>query len=260
MKLDFNVYEGPDDIIRKADLQEFPAIIQRYFEFTKVVGNPKVYNLSMAFSGLFRLNPNQPWFKANTNQFNYIPTPTRLFLIRIKLYRIFSMSGKDIYKENKGFMVGRFMHIKEIFNESGPEFDIGEFTTFLNDLIIFCPSGLFTLKDNLEWTKIDETTVEIKLSNKVQSVKAKLYFEPSGKLINFKSKDRYFEENGIDGNKKYIQHEWSTPIDSYRKVGDYFLPYQARTIWHLTTEDFNYARFRLDNLQHNVSKGFFKVR
>ncbi len=254
-KMDFQ--EIPSKVITENDIERFPEIIQRFLKFAGVIGKEIPNNFAMSLTGKFRTKPNQPWFKATSTQFNYLSKPTRLFIIRLRLFAIFSMTGKDIYANGRGYMKGNFMRLKEIFDEKGEEFDIGEFTIFLNDILLVCPAGLITIKSRLEWTEIDETTVEVKLSDKTQSVKAKLFFEPSGKLVNFKTNDRFFDEKDEQGNVKYVRKLWSTPIDNYRKVGGYNLPHQVRAIWHLESGEFCYADFILEKIIYNVSSGFF---
>jgi len=251
--LKYDIYKGSRNKITEDDIKDFPSLIQRYFEFCGLIGQDNVINFKMSVHGHLRLNNEQPWLKIDVTQFNYIPKPTRLFFIKARFLGIMSMAGKDIYVDGKGNMQGKLMRVKTIFDERGKEFDIGEFTTFLNDLIICCPTGLITLKDRLKWTEIDDKSVEVSLTDENQIVTARLFFGKNGELVNFTSTDRFYEEKDEQGNTKYVQGMWSTPIDSYQEIGEIKLPHRARAIWHKESGEFCYAKFILDNIEYNIS-------
>ena len=73
-------------LVTEADLSDLPAPVQRYLRITGSVGKSRIQNFKAVFTGDFRNGLNGPWMAFRSEQYNFIDQPTRLFLMKARLY------------------------------------------------------------------------------------------------------------------------------------------------------------------------------
>ncbi len=241
--------DDDQDIITLDDIKDFPGPIRRYLNYAKVIGKKKINNVKIEFEGDFRMSPEQKFMKIKTVQYNDINNITRHFFIKARMMGFMVMTGKDVYKNGHGRMTGKLMHFFTIFDEKGKEFDIGELVTFLNDMLVFYPSGLINLKNKIKWKLLDNNSVQIIFTDNNITVKADLHFNKKGGLANFYTTDRFLK---LPKWEKYKRTKWSTPVEDYKTVNGRLIPNSGNAIWHLDSGEFCYARFKLKNIEYDV--------
>jgi hypothetical protein len=144
-------------------------------------------------------------------------------VMRIKLASFFTVA------EAKG----------EIMNKS-------ETVTMFNDICLFAPAALIDQK--IEWFPVDSLTVDAFFENAGIRIKARLYFNAKGELVNFESDDRYESADG----KTYVNYRWSTPVKDYRNFGEAKLASYGEAVWHKPEGKFVYAKMRLKEIVCNT--------
>ena len=240
-------------ILNEDDLKSFPRLMQEYLKKIGAVGKEIPHNFSLSFKGNFRIDKQKPSMPINAVQFNYLPEPTRLFTMKLYMFKIVTMVGVHEHHQGKGSFGGKLLRYITLFNIQGKEIDIGDLTTFLNDCVLLSPAGLVYLQDKLEWKELNESTLSVTLTYKDLSVQATLFFNQEGLLSDFSTTDRFYEEQQTDGSKIWIQGEWRTPIIEYEKINDSLRIKRAKALWKLPDEDFEYADFTVKSINYNVS-------
>jgi hypothetical protein len=126
---------------------------------------------------------------------------------------------------------------------TGPEIDLGELVTYLNDAILMAPSLL--LGPETSWREVDDNCFDVTLRDHSISVSARVWLDQQGAPRDFSTTDRFFDMP----NGKRVRTEWRTPVSSFQDVGGRKLPRQAQAVWQLPDGPFVYADFRIDPTQ-----------
>ena len=78
----------------------------------------------------------------------------RLFHMRIDMGHVLPMVGRDSYLDGRGAMHGRLLGIVPVADAEGPELDVSELTTWVNDAVLLAPSML--LGSHSVWQELDD--------------------------------------------------------------------------------------------------------
>ncbi len=203
-----------------------------------VVGRPRVWSLRASFAGRFRFGPEQPWRKVETWQYNSSLDLARIFHMRM-LFGPVPVLGRDTYLHGRGRMLGRALDLVTVVDGSGPEFDIGELVTWLNDAVLLAPSML--LGTATDWSPVDEGSFDVALTDRDRTVRARVFVDGRGAVRDFSTTDRFYAEAG----RPPLRARWTTPVEGWEVVDGRPLPTGGRAVWHLPQGDVAYADFRL---------------
>ena len=191
----------PDATISDDDLAGLPPPVQRYFRYSGVIGKRRVSSFSVVIEARIRNGSDSPWMDMVMRQYNRLDEPARIVYIESKKP---PMAGIDSYLGGKGRMHIKTMGFITVVDVRGPEMDSSALVTFLNDLVL-CPVGYFSVP--VAWTAIDDGHAGLSLSWAGIDVKATLTFAPDGRLLDWRSDDRYAEVKG-----RILKDRWSTPF------------------------------------------------
>jgi hypothetical protein len=233
--------------LSESEIAFLPHSVKKYIRYTGCIGKPKVNNFKASFSGKIRKDKKSEWMKLNSEQYNIVANPTRLFFLDA-IMKHMPVAGFHCFKNSTAFMDIRLFSIFKVEYQSGYEMDISETVTFFNDMCVLAPA---TLIDNrIEWVELERNKVKATFTNNGINVSALLYFNEKGELVNFVSEDRY----SIGENSTITKHTWSTPLREYKTIHDYKLASYAETIYTYPDGDFTYATFTLKNIEYNLTK------
>jgi hypothetical protein len=123
---------------------------------------------------------------------------------------------------------------------TGPEFDLGELVTYVNDAVMLAPSML--LNPNVRWHEVDDAAFDISFTDAGNIVRARCFVDEVGRLVDFHTDDRWYA-----GTTPPTRTPWSTPIDGWTSVGDGRpVPTSGSAVWHFEGDEFVYARGSFD--------------
>jgi len=177
---------------------------------------------------------------AEAWQYNSAITVARVFILRVRLAGVIPMTGKDIYFDGHGRMLGKLLGLITVADGKGEEFDIGELTTYLNDAVLFAPS--FLLRPEVRWAEVDGNSFDVSLRDAGRSVSARVFIDGRGAPLDFATTDRFID---LPGGPR--QAEWRTPIPEW-VVGanGRLVPGPFKCVWTLPEGEFSYIEGRLD--------------
>lgn len=231
-------------VLTMDDIQHLPEPVQRYLSYVGVIGREKVYNFKLILDAEMQLN-RAGWVHGLFQQYNFYGDHlTRLFWIRMNMFRIVPVIGLHAYNDDKANMLIKVAGIIPVVDAKGKEMRISDTVTLLNDMCIFAPATL--IDDRIQWEMIDDDTVKAVFHTDHCTVSALLYFNEKGELINFISDDRYhFEDDGT-----FKQIRWSTPIRSYKEINGLTLPSDAEAVWSFPEGESSY--FKINGIKEIV--------
>lgn len=235
------------EMLTESDLEHLPELVQKYLRYVGAVDKPKVNNFRASISGEMKLGPEKPWQNINAQQYNFYKPRSRNFYIWSKLFGI-PFDGLHSYLGDKAIMEIKIASLFKVADARGEKMTMGETVTLFNDMCFFAPPTL--IDTSIQWRVIDPLTVEATFSNAGHEIKAQLYFNEKGEMIDFSSEDRYESRDG----KTYERYKWTTPVSNYKSVNGRKIPSYGEAIWHHPEGPFLYAKFNIDEVEYNCKE------
>lgn len=217
--------DAPAPPVSEGDLVGLPEPARRYLRFMGVPGRPRDWSFLARFRGRFR-RPGLPWMPCEAWQFNASRPVIRLFHMRIDFGFVLPMVGQDTYVGGRGAMHGRLLGLVPVADGDGPEFDMGELVTYLNDALVLSPSMLLT--EAVTWREVDDSCFDITITDAGNTVAARVWVDDRGAMCDFSTEDRWCDLPG-----GLVRTRWTTPIEGWRAHGSRRLITRASAVWHL---------------------------
>jgi hypothetical protein len=193
------------------------------------------------------MSPEKRWSKIRYYQVNFTQNPTRLAYISSKIIGLFSFEGRDKYQDGKGNMLIKLLKLFTVADAKGNEMDESALVTLLSE-VLFMPG--FATKKQIEWKRIDEHSVEAKLSDKGKEVTGIFYFNDNHEYVRFTTEDRFFMLK--DGSFKKIK--WSVELRDYKDFNETKFPETVNVRWHMADKDFEYFKAQIKDIQFNINQ------
>lgn len=237
-------YTKKDQHLVTADmLDKLPAPVQRYLDFTSVVGKEWIDTVHLKQSGDFRRGEDQPWMPVSANQYYTTDPPGFAWEARFKVAALPLLRTRDTYKDGHGRMFARLAGLFKFFDVTGEQLDQGSMLRYLNEMMWF-PTAF--LGDNVAWQEVDEQTAEVTFSDHGRSVSGRMHFDDEGRLRDFTAMRYYLEADG-----SFTLRSWSTPITDYGSFEGLNLPVRGEAVWHLPSGELPYARLEVTSIEYN---------
>jgi hypothetical protein len=222
--------------VTERELASLPAPAQRYLRFMKVVGRPRDVAFSARLRGRFRASPSAGWQAIETWQYNLAaPELARLFFMRLRFFGL-PVQGRDFYLRGRGSLVIRPLDLFTVQDMRGPELDLGELVTWLNDAVLLAPSML--LGTATTWTAVDDGAFDLALRDREHVVTARVFVDERGAVTDFHTDDRWLTP---PGSQTRTRTRWTTPVAGWHRAGDRMLPTRAGATWKRPEGDLPYA-------------------
>jgi membrane protein implicated in regulation of membrane protease activity len=229
-----------EDLLTGEDLQQLPVPVQRYLRYTGTVGQPKVHSFRARFKAEMR-GKGQDWMRMDCEQYNFFDTDERLFFLKAKVKGL-PAQGYHRYQGHEASMDVRLFSVVPVAQAEGPEMFVAETVTMFNDMCFLAPATL--IDKRIKWEAIDRQTVQAHFTNKGTTIRARLFFNDYGQLINFESFDRY-DINAME------QYRFTTPLSNYKRFGNHRLASYGEATWHYPDGPFVYGKFTLKKVVYN---------
>lgn len=240
---------GIPELVSEPDLARLPAPVATYLRAIGVVGKPKVHAYRLHFTGRIRSDPESPWMPFSADQVSQVVGPTRLFLLRARMYGL-PVEAFHRYEAGRATMRVRLAGLFPVADASGDVLNTSETVTVLNDMALLAPATL--LDSRIRWESGDARSATARFTVEGRTVSATLSFDGQGLLANFVSEDR--SRASKDG-RTFTRLRFSTPVSDYRDFGGVLLPGYGEGRWHAPGGEFAYGEFRLRDAVWNERRG-----
>jgi hypothetical protein len=233
-----------EHLVTSEMLQNLPEPVQRYLNYTGVIGKAWVHTVHLKQTGRFRQGLERPWMPMVAEQSYTTNPPGFVWNARFKVAGLPLLRARDKYEAGHGHMFGKLAGLFTVFDVRGEQLDQGTMIRYLSEMIWF-PSAF--LVDNISWKKVDDHTAQVTFTDHGKSVSGLMHFDDKGKLTNFTT-ERYRE---IDG--EFSLDPWSTPIEQYGELAGLKLPVSGQVMWNLPAGDLVYVELQITELQYNTA-------
>ncbi|HEX9357398.1 MAG TPA: DUF6544 family protein, partial [Streptosporangiaceae bacterium] len=167
---------APAEPVNNRQLSGLPDAAQRYLRFMGVTGRPPDWSFLAHCTGRFRLRPGWPWLPCEAWQYNSSLEVARVFHLRIG--GPVPMSARDAYTGGEGSVHGTMLGLLHLVNGTGPEYDVSELVTYLNDAIFCAPGMLLALP--VTWTAAGGDCFDVTLRDAGHRVTARVFLDERG--------------------------------------------------------------------------------
>jgi len=234
-----------DSLLTEEKLAHLPLPVKKYIILSGAVGKSIPRNFRLEFSALMIAKPGAKPMKAQSIQYNFFTDKARIFFMTASKLLI-PFRVLHTYRNQQATMVVRIASLFNVVNASGSGLTEAETVTLLNDMCLFAPGSL--IDKRLNWKELSPVSAEVALTNGQYKVKAILYFNDAGELIDFYSEDR----SALQPDGTLLKAPWSTPVKNYQEYDGIRIPTYGETIWHYKDGDFTYGKFTLKSIEYNV--------
>ena len=238
--------------VTEGDLASLPEAVQRYLRFMGVSPGPRQTTLEGRFHGRFRMAPGARWMRCEAVQFTRVDPIARVFRMRVTMAGVLPVIALDSYTAGTGAMHADAAGVLTVADARGPELDLGELTTWVNDAVLYAPSML--LGPATTWTSDDPDRFEVAVTDAGRTSRSVVTLDERGAPVDFASTDRFAV---LDD--ELVQARWRTPIGRW-SAGRRPLPLGGSAVWDLPDGPFTYVEGGLDPASIVIDGGQGVVR
>lgn len=224
-------------------VKHLPAPVQRYMNYTGVVGKPWIDTVRVKYNGEFRLGADKPWMPISANQVYTTNPPGFRWKARFKMFGLPLLMGQDTYKDGQGHMFGKLAGLFTVFDARGEELLQGTMLRYLQEMMWF-PIAYLDQK-YVSWQAVDDHTADVTFSDSGRSVTGRMFFDDEGRILTFIAQ-RYYEDQG-----NYSLKTWATPIVEYGTYAGLNLPISGWGVWQPPEGDLPYIKIRIAKIVYN---------
>ncbi len=232
------------DPLTEADLGHLPAPVRRYVWLSGAVGRPRVQNVRVVFDARMWRKPGGTPMQATSVQYNFFGRPTRLFLMKARMFGL-PVRALHAYAHEDATFTVRVASVRNVVDLSGDAISSAETVTVLNDMCFFAPASL--IDPRLSWQPVDDRNTVVTFTNGRRRVAATLVFNDRDELVDFWSDDRPDSSTG-----RFVPMRWNTPIDDYREIGGRRQAAQGAAVWAYPDGPFTYGDFTVRSIDYDV--------
>jgi hypothetical protein len=164
-------------------------------------------------------------------------------------FRGIPVQGRDTYLRGAGRLRIRPLDLVTVRDLRGPEMDLGELVTWLNDAVLLAPSML--LVPAVSWSEAGPDAFDVALVDRGNAVRARVAVGGDGRVTDFRTEDRWYAD---PRSGELVPTPWSTPVAAWQPDDGRLLPTSARARWLRPEGDHTYAEvaFAPGDLVFNV--------
>ncbi len=236
-----NEMEKDQRIIQATDLVNLPEPVQRFMEYSQVVGTPFIQKARIKQTGLFKMDIDKPWAPFTAEQEYDIPSASFVWKVNMKMAPFIRVTGSDRLENGIAHMRIKLLGFIPVVNAKGPEMDQGAMTRYLSEIIWF-PQAF--LDKHITWEAIDSSSAKATLTIKNKSVEGVFHFDETGRFTEFTC-DRYF----IKGDEKLFL-PWSTPVYEYGQRQGLQLATKGKAIWDHPDGEYTYIDVEVTEVEY----------
>ncbi|MEW6624923.1 MAG: DUF6544 family protein [Bacillota bacterium] len=239
----FSNVEDKNEIIKQADLAGLPLCVQKWLEYSQVVGTERITTVSSKQTAVMRLKEGQRWMPVAAKQYFTIDEPGFIWKARIKAAPLAYIVGRDKYYEGKGHMLIKVLSLIRVADSKGKEIDQGSLIRYLAEIVWFPTAALSSY---ITWEEIDANSARATMSYKGVTGSGIFTFNEKGEVVNFTA-ERYGEFDG-----EFVLATWSIPMMDYKEFNGIRVPTKGEVTWKLATGDFNWYNFEVVDIEYNT--------
>jgi len=230
------------EIITKISIEHLPEPLQKFLDYSGVIGTPKYQNIMVRQNGKIKLDTTQQFLDFTAVQYYNTVNPSFLWTCQVPVLPFVSIYGRDLLLNGNGNMWIRFAHLFTIANATGSDIDHASLIRYLSEMLWF-PHAL--TNDFIRWEIIDANSARAIIKLNDIEASGVFYFDDSGRITLFRT--IRFKEGDE-------QRPWKTTFNNYQRINGIMIPCTGQAIWELPEQDFVYIDIDITDWKQNINK------
>lgn len=233
-----------EDTVDRADFENLPVPVARYFDHVLEPGLPYARAVEIAHRGEFRLgDADAPWRPFTSTQHYTVAPPGFVWDATIDLFPLVPVRVVDAYVNGTGALQARALGAVPVADaEPSPELDAGELMRYLAEAVWF-PTALLPAA-GVEWEPRDDRSAVATLEHDGTRVSVTFHFDDSDEI------ERVTGERYRDADGSYELARWVGRFESYRRRNGRYVPLDAEVGWDLPEGYLGYWRGHVADVDH----------
>ncbi|MGB5171184.1 DUF6920 family protein [Eudoraea sp.] len=230
-------------VVSKESLSDLPPTVQRWLDYSGIVGKAAVKKVYLEQEALMRLQPDQEkWFKAKAQQTFTTEPPSFNWKVSLKINPLIFVTGKDSYEEGKGAMKMKLFSLFPLVNESNnPKIDQATLQRFLAEIVWF-PSA--ALNPYIKWQAVDDLSAKAVMTYKGTVGSGIFYFDKNGGFQKFTAmRYKNLKENSTP-------LEWTVKAIKTVLKNNLLIPVELEVAWKLEEQEWTWLKLKIVSIQY----------
>ncbi len=231
--------------IELVDVAHLPKIVQKWLQYSEVIGKPVPSIIHLNQKGQMKTKPNGKWMSFSAEQYFDGLQPSFLWTTKVDAFLAVHMLGRDKFVDGNGEMLIKLFGIIPIVNEGPNEkMNSGALQRYLAEICWF-PSA--AMNKNIHWKVVSPNTVEATLVVNDMEVSGIFTFTDEGQIVSFETQ-RYF---GGDEDAKL--QTWHIQTLEFKKCEGVNIPYKCSVTWKLPEGEFNWLNLEVTSMEYSYN-------
>lgn len=235
----------PNNLFGYHDLINLPEPVQRYAEYSCIIGTENIKYAHLKHTGFFRTAPKQDFVPINGEAFFITEAPGFIWNGQLKMNGL-PIAVRDRYWHGEGNMLVQALWSFPMVNETGKEINISSLLRYLMEAV-WIPTAL--LGDNIQWTAIDENTAKATITDGDVSGSVIFTFNHEGAITHAVTYDRYRTEGD-----QQVKSPWMATMKAYKIFHGFKVPTKAIVAWEIDSKEFIYAKFLVTEIDYTTQE------
>lgn len=232
----------PNSAVQKNEIEDFPIVIRRYFNYIQLIGSEVVYSVRSKHSG-FIVKPNSnDTIRFNSKQYYRGDAPSYLWISDFGL-----TITQDSYYNGKVFREVKFLDFILLDVTDGKKLNQAALLNYFSEIIWF-PSAY--MNNGILWDATGENAFKGVIEQDGIEVTAHFEIDELGALKRFTA-NSCMEVKGIG-----IPLTCSLEVSDYREFGGYKIPYKVTSVLTLSNGDYQFMNLELQEIEYNIEEPF----
>ena len=233
-------------ILSSEDLVGLPAIVQKWLNYSHVIGKAKVSNVYLTQDLQLKFKPEQKeWSHGVSEQYFTIQPPAFNWDIRTQMNPLMSVIGRDKFEHGKAEMLIKLFALIPVVDVKNDEkVNQSALQRYLAEIVWF-PSA--SLSQYLTWEEIDELSAKATLNYNGTKGSGIFYFNETGQFEKFVAM-RFKDSNDAKPVK------WTVVATKTEEKNGIKIPTECKVIWYAKPEQWTWLKLKIKHIEYNVEK------
>ena len=230
-------------LFHKAQLDNLPEPVQRYFKHVLKDGQPYINYVRLKHDGQFKTGLKKDWVGIKGEQYFTTEKPGFIWKGTTSMF-----VARDMYLANEGRLIATILSTINVVDVHGKQqYNESELLRWLGESVWF-PTN-FLPSEKMQWSAIDDSSAKLTFNYNGLSLFYIVKFNDAGEIVQMETK-RYMDEKRLE--------TWIIKPVKYEERNGIIIPMQAEVFWRLKEGDFSYAKFNVKMIEYNKAEKFQK--
>lgn len=228
------------------DIIDLPSIIQKWLNYSGVVGKPKISNIFLTQDLQLKFRPEQEeWNFGTAEQYFTIKPPSFNWDIKTQMNPLMSVIGRDKFEDGRAEMLIKIFALIPVADAKNDEkVNQSACQRYLAEMVWF-PSA--ALSEYLMWEEIDKLSAKATMEYNGTKGSGIFYFNEMGQFERFVTM-RFKDPNDTE------PIEWTVIANKTEEQNGIKIPTECEAIWNLDSKKWTWLKLKIKHIEYNVKK------